>query len=81
MRGESACVPAAKDITERRLWARDLALTTQRRASEDWKEHSQILVAAVEGNEEQAATLAAEHVHAAAQATLAAKKTLVAKSS
>ncbi len=49
------------------------ALTTQRRASEDWKEHSQILAAVIKGNEEQAATLAAEHVHAAAQATLNAK--------
>jgi DNA-binding GntR family transcriptional regulator len=56
------------------------ALTTQRRASEDWKEHSQILAAVIQGNEEQAANLAAEHVRAAAQATLTAKKTLVAKS-
>jgi len=56
------------------------ALTTQRRASEDWKEHSRILAAVIKGNEEQAANLAAEHVRAAAQATLTAKKTLVAKS-
>ena len=56
------------------------ALTTQRRASEDWKEHSQILAAVIQGNEEQAANLATEHVRAAAQATLIAKKTLVAKS-
>lgn len=56
------------------------ALTTQRRASEDWKEHSRILAAVIKGNEEQAANLAAEHVRAAAQATLIAKKTLVAKS-
>jgi DNA-binding GntR family transcriptional regulator len=56
------------------------ALTTQRRASEDWKEHSRILAAVIKGNEEQAANLAAEHVRAAAQATLAAKKALVAKS-
>ncbi len=56
------------------------ALTTQRRATEDWKEHSRILAAVIKGNEEQAANLAAEHVRAAAQATLTAKKTLVAKS-
>ncbi len=56
------------------------ALTTQRRASEDWKEHSLILAAVIKGNEEQAANLAAEHVRAAAQATLKAKKSLVAKS-
>ena len=50
------------------------ALTTQRRATEDWKEHSRILAAVIKGDEERAAKLATEHVFAAAQATLSAKK-------
>lgn len=54
-------------------------LTTQRRAHEDWKEHSQILAAVIKGNEERAANLAAKHVRAAAQATLNAKTSPAAK--
>jgi DNA-binding GntR family transcriptional regulator len=53
------------------------ALTTKRRASEDWKEHSQILAAIIQGDEDQAAHLASEHVRAAAQATLSAKPSLL----
>lgn len=46
------------------------ALNTNRRAKEDWDEHSRILAAVVEGDEELASLLAARHVFRAAEAAL-----------
>ncbi|MBL8378018.1 MAG: GntR family transcriptional regulator [Burkholderiales bacterium] len=48
------------------------ATNTANRARQDWDEHSRILAAVIEGDEELAAMLAARHVHRAAQAAFAA---------
>lgn len=48
------------------------AIATERRAELDWDEHSRILAAVIEGDEELAAMLAARHVHRAADAAFAA---------
>jgi len=48
------------------------AANTNRRSLEDWDEHSRILAAVIEGDEELAALLATRHVHQAAEAAFAA---------
>jgi len=45
------------------------------RAAQDWDEHSKILAAVIDGDEELAAMLAGRHVHRAAEAAFAAAKT------
>ena len=47
------------------------AINTARRAQDDWDEHSRILAAVIEGDEELAAILATRHVHRAADAAFA----------
>jgi DNA-binding GntR family transcriptional regulator len=44
------------------------------RAAQDWDEHSKILAAVIDGDEELAAMLASRHVHRAAEAAFAAVK-------
>jgi DNA-binding GntR family transcriptional regulator len=46
------------------------AANTARRAQQDWDEHSKILAAVIDGDEELAAMLATRHVHRAADAAL-----------
>jgi DNA-binding GntR family transcriptional regulator len=46
------------------------AANTSRRAQQDWDEHSRILAAVIDGDEELAAVLATRHVHRAAEAAL-----------
>ena len=46
------------------------ATATTRRAAQDWKEHSSILSAVIDGDEELAALLATRHVYRAAEAAL-----------
>jgi DNA-binding GntR family transcriptional regulator len=48
------------------------AANTARRAEQDWEEHSRILAAVIDGDEELAAMLAMRHVRRAAEAALAA---------
>ncbi len=48
------------------------AANTSRRSKQDWDEHSRILEAVIDGDEELAALLATRHVHQAADAALAA---------
>ena len=48
------------------------AANTNRRSREDWEEHSRILAAVIDGDEELAALLATRHVHQAAEAAFAA---------
>jgi DNA-binding GntR family transcriptional regulator len=48
------------------------AANTAARSHEDWDEHSRILAAVIDGDEELAALLAARHVHQAAEAAFAA---------
>ena len=48
------------------------AANTAGRSREDWDEHSRILAAVIDGDEELAALLATRHVHQAAEAALAA---------
>ena len=48
------------------------AANTSRRSHEDWDEHSRILAAVIDGDEELAALLATRHVHQAAEAAFAA---------
>jgi len=48
------------------------AVNTARRAEQDWEEHSRILAAVIDGDEELAAMLATRHVRRAADAALAA---------
>lgn len=48
------------------------AANTARRAEQDWDEHSKILAAVIDGDEELAAMLASRHVHRAAEAAFAA---------
>lgn len=48
------------------------AANTNRRSREDWDEHSRILAAVIDGDEELAALLATRHVHQAAEAAFAA---------
>lgn len=48
------------------------ATNTARRAQQDWDEHSKILAAVIDGDEELAAMLATRHVHRAADAAFAA---------
>ena len=50
------------------------AANTARRAEQDWDEHSKILAAVIDGDEELAAMLASRHVHRAAEAAFAAAK-------
>jgi DNA-binding GntR family transcriptional regulator len=50
------------------------AVNTARRAQQDWDEHSKILAAVIDGDEELAAMLATRHVHRAAEAAFAAAK-------
>ena len=47
------------------------AANTTGRARQDWDEHSRILAAVIEGDEELASLLATRHVHRAAEAALA----------
>jgi DNA-binding GntR family transcriptional regulator len=49
------------------------AANTARRSREDWDEHSRILAAVIEGDEELSALLATRHVHQAAEAAFAAQ--------
>ena len=49
------------------------AANTARRSREDWDEHSRILAAVIEGDEELSALLAARHVHQAAEAAFSAQ--------
>ena len=48
------------------------AANTTRRSREDWDEHSRILAAVIDGDEELAALLASRHVYQAADAALSA---------
>jgi DNA-binding GntR family transcriptional regulator len=48
------------------------AVNTERRAEQDWDEHSRILAAVIDGDEELAAMLATRHVRRAADAAFAA---------
>lgn len=48
------------------------AANTARRSHQDWDEHSRILAAVIDGDEELAALLATRHVHQAAEAAFAA---------
>jgi DNA-binding GntR family transcriptional regulator len=48
------------------------AANTAARSHEDWDEHSRILAAVIDGDEELAALLATRHVHQAAEAAFAA---------
>ena len=48
-----------------------VAANTNRRSREDWEEHSRILAAVIDGDEELAALLATRHVHQAAEAAFA----------
>jgi DNA-binding GntR family transcriptional regulator len=50
------------------------AANTARRAQHDWDEHSKILAAVIEGDEELASMLAMRHVRRAAEAAFAAAK-------
>ena len=50
------------------------AANTARRAHQDWGEHSKILAAVIDGDEELAAMLATRHVHRAADAAFAMHK-------
>jgi len=50
------------------------ATNTARRARQDWDEHSKILAAVIDGDEELAAMLATRHVYRAAEAAFAAQK-------
>lgn len=50
------------------------AANTARRAEQDWDEHSKILAAVIDGDEDLAAMLAARHVHRAAKAAFASPK-------
>jgi DNA-binding GntR family transcriptional regulator len=50
------------------------AANTARRAGQDWDEHSKILAAVIEGDEDLAAMLAMRHVHRAAEAAFATAK-------
>jgi DNA-binding GntR family transcriptional regulator len=47
------------------------ASNSARRAEQDWDEHSKILAAVIDGDEELASVLATRHVHRAAEAALA----------
>jgi DNA-binding GntR family transcriptional regulator len=49
------------------------AANTARRSGQDWDEHSGILAAVIEGDEELSALLATRHVHQAAEAAFAAQ--------
>ena len=49
------------------------AANTARRSQQDWDEHSQILAAVIEGDEELSALLATRHVHQAAEAAFSAQ--------
>ena len=48
------------------------AANSPRRAEQDWDEHSRILAAVIDGDEELASVLATRHVHRAAEAAFAA---------
>jgi DNA-binding GntR family transcriptional regulator len=48
------------------------AANSARRAEQDWDEHSKILAAVIDGDEELASMLATRHVHRAAEAAFAA---------
>ena len=50
------------------------AANTARRAQQDWDEHSKILAAVIDGDEDLAAMLATRHVRRAADAAFAAEK-------
>jgi DNA-binding GntR family transcriptional regulator len=56
------------------------AVNTARRARHDWDEHSKILAAVIDGDEELAAMLATRHVRRAADAAFAAAEASAAKS-
>lgn len=49
------------------------AVNTRRRSQQDWDEHSRILAAVIDGDEELSALLATRHVHQAAEAAFAAQ--------
>ena len=48
------------------------AVNTAQRAEQDWDEHSRILAAVIDGDEELASVLATRHVHRAAESAFAA---------
>jgi DNA-binding GntR family transcriptional regulator len=50
------------------------ATNTARRAEQDWDEHSKILAAVIDGDEDLASMLATRHVHRAAEAAFAVTK-------
>ena len=50
------------------------AANTAARSREDWDEHSRILAAVIDGDEEMAALLATRHVHQASEAAFAATR-------
>jgi DNA-binding GntR family transcriptional regulator len=50
------------------------AANSGRRAGQDWDEHSKILAAVIDGDEDLAAMLATRHVHRAAEAAFSAAK-------
>ena len=50
------------------------AVNSARRAEQDWDEHSKILAAVIDGDEELASMLATRHVHRAAEAAFAAQE-------
>jgi DNA-binding GntR family transcriptional regulator len=50
------------------------AANTSRRAQQDWDEHSRILAAVIDGDEELASMLATRHVHRAAEAAFGGAK-------
>ena len=50
------------------------AANSPRRAEQDWDEHSRILAAVIDGDEELASVLATRHVHRAAESAFAAAK-------
>jgi len=50
------------------------AANSVRRAEQDWDEHSKILAAVIDGDEDLAAMLATRHVHRAAEGALGAAK-------
>lgn len=49
------------------------AANTARRSQQDWDEHSRILAAVIEGDEELSSLLATRHVHSAAEAAFSAQ--------
>ena len=55
------------------------AANTARRAEHDWDEHSKILAAVIDGDQDLASMLATRHVHRAAEAAFGAAKPLLSR--